>query len=286
VLTASEIAEFIYCPQSWWLRRQGVVGAAIGELRRRQRTEFHGAIGHRTDSLRASRAGSRLLRAAAIVLALVAALIASVLLSPRVWAAGLNGTGVGEPASGVPAIAVLIGASAVTWLFSSWLGRRADDLQHEIGLDKHERVLAADNSRLSAPTLTARGLGLVARPDHLVRLADGTTIPVEHKPRARRVYRSHVIELGAQLMVVEACSGQRPPYGVLVVSGERHEVLFDMRLERAVLGSMQAMRALLARGIAPGPRWLGAKCRACEFYEPCWIDTHQPLPGVPRSACR
>jgi DoxX-like family len=87
VLTASEIAEFTYCPQSWWLRRSGVLGSAIGEFRRRDGAELHRMIGGRTNDLRDSEVASRLLRTAALFFALLAAFLAALLLSPRAWAA-------------------------------------------------------------------------------------------------------------------------------------------------------------------------------------------------------
>jgi hypothetical protein len=42
-------------------------------------------------------------------------------------------------------------------------------------------VVAADDSRLGAPTQRSTRLGLVGRPDHLVRSGDAL-IPVEQKP--------------------------------------------------------------------------------------------------------
>jgi predicted RecB family nuclease len=135
------------------------------------------------------------------------------------------------------------------------------------------RVVAADDARLGARTLRSERLGLVARPDHLVRLGDGTVIPVEQKPRARQLYQSHVLELGAQLALVEASLGRRPPYGMVVLaSGVQRRIAFDRSLEHAVFRAVGQMRAHLESDGAPGRRWLGAKGRACEFYANCWPD--------------
>jgi CRISPR/Cas system-associated exonuclease Cas4 (RecB family) len=137
--------------------------------------------------------------------------------------------------------------------------------------EQHASYQDKDDSRLGARTLRSERLGLVARPDHLVQLGDGAVIPVEQKPRARQLYQSHVLELGAQLALVEANVGRRPPYGVIVLaSGIQRRIAFDRSLEDAVFRAVGQMRAHIESDSAPGRRWLGAKCRACEFYECCW----------------
>lgn len=55
-------------------------------------------------------------------------------------------------------------------------------------------ILAAGDARMGSPTLRFDLLGLVCRPDHLVRV-DGYLIPFEQKPRAQRVHNSHVMQL-------------------------------------------------------------------------------------------
>jgi CRISPR/Cas system-associated exonuclease Cas4 (RecB family) len=35
---------------------------------------------------------------------------------------------------------------------------------------------------------------------------------------------------------------------------------------------MAEMRRILATGEPPGPRWVGAKCRACGYHPVCWDD--------------
>jgi CRISPR/Cas system-associated exonuclease Cas4 (RecB family) len=134
-------------------------------------------------------------------------------------------------------------------------------------------VLAADDSRLGPLTLRSASLGLVARPDHLMRLRDGVIIPVEQKPRARRLYRSHVLELGVQFILVEATFGQRPAYGLVALAqGTQHRIPFDGPLEQSVFVILGQMRGVLRDGLEPGRRWLGARCRACEFYACCWPE--------------
>ena len=67
--------------------------------------------------------------------------------------------------------------------------------------------------------------------------------------------------------------GVRPPYGVVVLAhGMRERVTFTEPLERGVVRAMAEMRRVLATGKPQGPRWEGAKCRACGYHPVCWDD--------------
>jgi len=71
------------------------------------------------------------------------------------------------------------------------------------------QLSAADDSEIGSPTLRSDRLGLVGRPDHLVRI-DGKITPVEQKPCARRVHHSHVMRRAAQCLLVTDVYGVRP----------------------------------------------------------------------------
>ena len=131
-------------------------------------------------------------------------------------------------------------------------------------------VVAADDSRLKVPTLRSSRLGLVGRPDHLLRSGDAL-IPVEQKPSARRLQPSHVMQIAAQCLLVEETYGVRPPFGIVVLAGGiRAKVSFSPDLERRLLQTMAQMRELVATQAEPGPRWVAPKCQACSFVETCW----------------
>lgn len=133
-------------------------------------------------------------------------------------------------------------------------------------------IISADDSQLGSPTIRSARLGLVGRCDHLLRVG-GAYVPVEQKPRARRLMRSHVLQVGALCMLVEEAYGARPPYGVVVLGdGTRERVPFSRELEQAVRSTMNEMRLVLAAGTPPGPRWVAPKCRACGHRQTCWND--------------
>ncbi|MBV9603296.1 MAG: CRISPR-associated protein Cas4 [Chloroflexi bacterium] len=121
------------------------------------------------------------------------------------------------------------------------------------------------------PTLFSARYRLVGRPDQLVG-AGRMIIPVEHKPRARRLQDSHVLQVAAQCLLVEEVYGIRPTHGLVILSGGRHErVDFTSGLEQRLLDTMEEMRAYLREGAEPGPHWVARKCHACGFRETCWM---------------
>jgi CRISPR/Cas system-associated exonuclease Cas4 (RecB family) len=147
-----------------------------------------------------------------------------------------------------------------------WLGAR----RRRLGIAPGGRLVATDDSRDGLPTLSSPRLGLVGRPDELVRVGE-VLIPVEHKPRAQRAQASHHLQLAAQCALVADVFGVRPPYGVLVLAdGEPREVPFTRELEARLLETTTRMRALLAAGDAPGRRWVAPKCQRCAYFPVCW----------------
>jgi len=145
-------------------------------------------------------------------------------------------------------LVLLLAAGVVAYAVLGWLqtGRRA-----KLGLT-NAAVVAADDSEIGVPTLRSDRLGLVGRPDQLVRI-DRKIIPVEQKPGARRVHDSHVMQLAAQCMLVTDVYGVRPPYGLLVlVNGVQRQVPFTRDLEKRVLERWPtcALCSKLARSLA------------------------------------
>jgi CRISPR-associated exonuclease Cas4 len=109
-----------------------------------------------------------------------------------------------------------------------------------------------------------------SRPDQLVR-AGRMLIPAEHKPRARRLQESHVLQVAAQCLLVKEVYGVRPTHGLVVVAdGVQQRVDFTSALEQRLLDTMAEMRAFLREDLEPGPRWIARKCRARGVREVCW----------------
>ena len=154
-------------------------------------------------------------------------------------------------------------------LLVGWLSRRARSDRAGLGL-RNEVIVAADDSSNPTPTLYSTRYRLVGRPDQLVR-AGRILIPVEHKPRARRLQDSHILQVAAQCLLVEDVYGIRPTHGLVIVGGGQPErVDFTPDLERRVLATMADMRSYLREGVEPGPQWIAPKCGSCSYREECW----------------
>ena len=152
--------------------------------------------------------------------------------------------------SGVILLVLALGLAVVLYVVIGHFERRG---RSRLGLTGGMVVVAADDSRLGAPTLRSSRLGLVGRPDHLLRSGDAL-IPVEQKPSARRVQPSHVMQIAAQCLLVEETYGVRPPFGIVVLAGgNRAKVPFTPELERRLLQTVAAMRELLATQAERGP---------------------------------
>src|SRR5262249_22767407 len=131
------------------------------------------------------------------------------------------------------------------------LRRLANDRRRTLGIGRGQ-VIAADDAELGIATLRSTQLGLVGRPDQIMRVGKAF-VPVEQKPTARHLYPSHVMQVAAQCILVHERYGVRPPFGVLVLQGGRSErVMFTPRLERRVLETMRSMRQILTTGETPG----------------------------------
>lgn len=165
----------------------------------------------------------------------------------------------------LPLLLVLAAAVAL-YLALAWGLRR---LAAAHGLQAG-RIIAADDAGLGSPTLRSEQLGLVGRPDHVVRIG-GRYVPVEQKPGAPRLHASHALQVGALCLLIAETYRSRPPHGIVVLArGRRHRVDFDRALEERVLRTVSEQRRVLAHGQAPPPRWVPGKCTHCGYRSRCW----------------
>jgi len=126
-------------------------------------------------------------------------------------------------------------------------------------------VLSRDQTRLASPRL-----GLSGRPDRLIRLKNGTIIPVEKKS-SKRLYDSHRIQVGAYLLLIEEAYGVRPPYGIVVLGdGRETKVPNTARLRRWTLNVADNVRGQRADPSQPvRVRPTPGQCRSCGVRERC-----------------
>ena len=123
--------------------------------------------------------------------------------------------------------------------------------------DHTDRAISLGNPAV-CHHLRSRRHRLVGRPDQLVRIGRAL-IPVEQKPKARRLQQSPILQIAAQCLLVQEVYGIRPPYGIVVLAGGcRHEVEFSPALELRLLDTITRMRSMLSATAPPEPvtrRW-------------------------------
>jgi CRISPR-associated exonuclease Cas4 len=121
-----------------------------------------------------------------------------------------------------------------------------------------------DTVALDDVTLFSERLGLVGRPDRIVREGE-MHIPEEWKPTAKRVYPPHRLQLAAYFLLIEEEYGVRPPYGWVVIrDGERVKVQNTEGLRAEALAIAEEIREHRRAIEEEVPvRQPAAKCRAC-----------------------
>lgn len=164
---------------------------------------------------------------------------------------------------------------AVLALIGGWLAlSRATRARHATGLPPG-RVVYADTGDWrppDAPFFSAT-YGLTGKPDYLVKTRAGA-VPVEVKSGSAppQPYASHVLQLAAYCLLVEEAEGRAPPYGLIKYADAVFEVEYTAALRRGLLGLLDAMRRLHARGGRRGvPRSHDEphRCARCGYREMC-----------------
>lgn len=138
-----------------------------------------------------------------------------------------------------------------------------------LGARRNRGFVAGETVALDNETLVSERLGLIGRPDRIVRRGRHV-IPEEWKS-AKRLQDSHRLQLGVYLLLVEERYGVRPPHGVVILGdGSRVKVKNTEALRSEVLGiarNIRERRENLREEIrVKPPAW---KCRVCGQRSHC-----------------
>ncbi len=137
------------------------------------------------------------------------------------------------------AVALFLTLLAMLAWLSSRFGRR------QAGLPRGE-VIYEDMARQSQnqESIFSSELGLVGRPDYLVREKDGSIVPVEVKSgyAPPEPYDGHILQLAAYCLLVEEAYGIRPSHGILQYRDRAFAVDFSYELEGDLLDLLDLMR--------------------------------------------
>jgi CRISPR-associated exonuclease Cas4 len=142
------------------------------------------------------------------------------------------------------------------------------------------RVIYSDTRSWQEPPdpLYAPEVNLAGKPDYVVRRWR-TVLPVEVKTGSAppEPYHSHVLQVAAYCLLVEAAYGVRPPYGLIHYGWGGHNlpvrpsfaVRYTPRLERELLETLDRMRQDLRDGRADRNHHDALRCRACGYAAYC-----------------
>ena len=172
-------------------------------------------------------------------------------------------------ATEVAALMWLIGASYFLAYSVRALGS-AGRARERHGLD--DRAIGyVDDAHAKPKLFVAEQYGLSGRPDYVL-LEGEHHIPVEVKTgrTPRGPLFSHILQIAAYCLLMEAEYGAAPPHGVIRYAAASHEIEYNADLKGLLLGKLEEMRAALRRGGGvhrnhdrPG------KCLGCSRREGC-----------------
>jgi CRISPR-associated exonuclease Cas4 len=118
--------------------------------------------------------------------------------------------------------------------------------------------------------LYSSSVNLTGKPDYLVQRMR-YVLPVEVKSGSspNEPYRSHVLQLAAYCLLVEAEYGRRPPYGLIHYDDRTFSVRYTRELEAELLTIIEWMRQDLRDGQADRSHNDLARCLGCGYAGYC-----------------
>ena len=139
-----------------------------------------------------------------------------------------------------PQLALIIAATLVAVLLGLSLIRAGRAMRLRLGLGRG-KTISLDNM-----TLISHRLGLVGRPDRLVKGAG--TIVCEEWKSSPTLRPWHVAQLGVYFVLIEEQFRIRPPHGFIVTGdGARHRVENSDQLRASVLNFAEQIRKAKAQ---------------------------------------
>lgn len=153
----------------------------------------------------------------------------------------------------------------------------ADNIHTSRGSAEHERVdrIAHETLHTGArveyalPVWSER-LGLIGKCDVVEFWPDGTIYPIEYKHGPKRKWLNDDLQVAAQAMCLEEMFSCDVPRGAIfhVASHRRREVVFDVALRDAVVGTVNEILSMSESRSLPPPV-NDRRCKECSMREIC-----------------
>ena len=274
VISAAEVANYVVCPEAWRLKTT-LRGASerTDTPRSEQSREARKAWVEQQDL------SSKLRRYAKIAYLLLFALVITVFLWEHKRGGNIRGglkplgsqsepfLVAGEIPSEILYLLLVLGLIIFMWdLFD----RRSKSIQKDSGLgEKAEAISVRGSSQLPAKEYHSQALGLVSKPQAVVR-DEGNVVPVDFYPLAKKVHDRHVVPLFIHMRLMEEIDGVRPPYGLLLMGAEqrRVKILNSDDKQRWVETLVDEMHSIL-EGVPAVPSPSKYKCMRCDVRGIC-----------------
>ena len=121
-------------------------------------------------------------------------------------------------------------------------------------------------------TLVDQQLGLVGKPDYVMKTRQGSLIPVEvktgHTPNTP--YDSHLLQLMAYGLLIQSNYAQTPEYGLLHYPEKDFKVAFTPELEMRLMETLEDIRQIDRQNDAPARSHASStRCRSCGYRGIC-----------------
>lgn len=171
---------------------------------------------------------------------------------------------------------------AIVLLFVGWqLRKNSCVAEDELGLPlRKARVVYSDTGAWEKlpQVLKSETYGVIGKPDYILRLRNGSVVPVEVKPtrRAATPYTSDIMQLAAYCLLLEDVTGVAPPYGLLRYAEQTFQIDWDDALRDDLLQILDEMRSLQAwpavrnAPMPPPQHDMTVRCDNCGFHYICW----------------
>lgn len=138
------------------------------------------------------------------------------------------------------------------------------------GITRHMVVKAVDGgSFVARRELSSRALGLIGRPDAIVR-ERGALIPIERKTFGKRPRDKDIAQLLVYCRLIEEIEGVRPPHGYIIMgpTAKRFKIANDSEKQQWLDRIVREMRDVLAGGVCSATPH-AKKCSGCSVRESC-----------------
>ncbi len=265
-ITASDVANYVVCPEAWRLKYFKNTQGEQLEDRRLLAQEKRKQWGLKTQLYQSLRSHTKVSLVLLFILTFVVFLL-EVSRNKFLYNLTSKYRTQYEIPSEIMAIILILGLIIFMWdLFE----RRKNKAAKEVGLQKTHNTISIKGSE-DSPTqeLFSEKLKLRSKPDAIIK-EKNMLIPVDYHPFAKKVKDRHVAQILIHLYLIEENMNIKPEYGVIILGKEKREVkLKNTEEKQKWLQSLIAEMRSIQTGVPAVPLPAFYKCKSCDVQSIC-----------------